>query len=58
MRRPSAPWASDTGMAAVWTGMRLAFAWFQKAALQGYADGQSKLGAMYFAGRGVARNEG
>lgn len=32
----------------------LAFAWFQKAALQGYADGQSKLGAMYFAGRGGA----
>lgn len=33
----------------------LAFAWFQKAALQGYADGQSKLGAMYFAGRGQER---
>lgn len=57
MRRPSAPWASDTGMAAVWTGMRL---WHSR----GFRRPLSRATPMARANwapctsRGVARNEG
>ena len=33
-----------------------AFAWYQKAANQGFAGAQSNLGMMYYTGQGVAQN--
>ena len=36
--------------------MKLAFGWYQKAALQGYAKAQYQIGGMYYYGQGVTKN--